>query len=582
MTEKRPQFLFYIIGFLFFILLFSLFNLQIINGEKYFRIAERNYVRIKTIEPVRGEIFDRKFRPIVTNKPSYNLYIVLGKIRNKTKLIDFIEEHFGSERKNIEEIIRKNRFRLYQEILLVRNVNFEKMVEISEKLNYFPSLFFKTGTVRNYAYENNFTGYLGRINEKEFSKLKNEGYTINSIIGKTGLERYYEKNLAGKKGFEILQVDASGKNLNLFKYNPKTPPVNGQNLILTIDNDLQNYLEHIFPSRKRGSIIVTNIATGGILAYISKPDFDPNIFNRSLSEKEWNLIVQNPAHPMLDRNIRGVYPPGSVYKPIMATLGLETGIIDENTKLAECTGGMQVGNRFYKCWLSSGHGKLNVIDALKYSCDVFFYDLSLQFALQDLDDFTKKNMLTVPTGIDLPGERAGFFPTEKWFRKNYGKYISLTGQKVNIAIGQGELLVTPLQICAYYAALGNEGEWIQPHLLMKTVDENGSTKIDYEHLQLPVSPSNLELIKKALYKVVNERYGTGTKAFVRGVTVYGKTGSAENHMGEKTHAWFAGFAEWEKPEIGFVVFLENAGHGGSEAAPIAKKIVEFYDNLREQ
>jgi penicillin-binding protein 2 len=224
---------------------------------------------------------------------------------------------------------------------------------------------------------------------------------------------------------------------------------------------------------------------------------------------------------------------------------------------------------------------MNVEKALTQSCDVFFYDLSLQFPLQNLDVFTKQNMLTVPTGIDLPGERAGFFPTEKWFRKNYGKYISITGQKVNIAIGQGELLVTPLQICAYYAALGNEGKWIKPHFLMKTVDENGSNLISYESQQLPVSAKNLNLIKKALYKVVNEKYGTGTRAFVQGVNVYGKTGSAENHMGEKTHAWFAGFAEWEKPEIAFVIFLENAGHGGSQAAPLAGKIVEFYDKLRK-
>jgi len=582
MAEKHSRFLQYFIIFLFLILLVFLFKLQIVNGDKYFRIAERNYVRIKTLMPVRGEIFDSKFRPIVTNKPSYNLYIVLGKIRDKTKLIDFIDENFGDERQNIEGIIRKNRFRFYQEILLVQNVDFKKVVEISEELNYFPSLFFKTGTVRNYAYKNNFTGYLGRINEKEFSRLKTDGYTINSIIGKTGLERFYEKNLAGKKGFEILQVDASGKNLNLFKKNLKSPPVNGQNLILTIDNDLQNYLEKIFPANEKGSVIVMNPQNGDILAYISKPDFDPNIFNHTLSTEEWNRISQNPAFPMLDRNIRGVYPPASVYKPIMASLGLEKGVIDENTKLAECTGGMQIGNRFYKCWLSSGHGKLNVVDALKYSCDVFFYDLSLQFPLKDLDEFTKENMLTVKTGIDLPGERAGFFPTEKWFRKNYGKYISITGQKVNIAIGQGELLVTPLQICTYYAALANDGIWMQPHFLLKSVDEKGSASVDYISRKLPVSEKNLQLIRKALFKVVNERYGTGTRAQVAGVKVYGKTGSAENHMEEKTHAWFAGFAEWEKPEIAFTVFLENAGHGGSQAAPIAKKVIEYYQTIRNK
>lgn len=571
---------FYGIALIFIILIVSLFKLQVVQGEDYKQIAEENYVRIKNIQPVRGEILDREYRPIAINKPSYNLYIILGKIREKDKVIDFVSRNFAIEKEKIKETIYQNRFRLYQEIRLVQNIDYEKLIAISEQLNYFPSLFFKTETRREYLYPNHFTGYVGRIDEQEFSKLKDKGYSINSMLGKSGLEKYYEEMLAGKSGYEILQVDAAGNNLQFFKHNLEKKPENGESLILTIDNELQEYISSIFPGKAKGCIVVSDIKNGEILAYISKPDFDQNIFGNNLSTDDWNKILQDPSKPMLDRVIHGTYPPGSVYKPVMAFLGLEENVIDKKTKLTKCDGGMQFGDRYFKCWWEKGHGRLNVVDAIKQSCDVFFYDLSTRFTLEQINNYTKKNKLCVRIGIDLPGERAGFFPTKDWYKQNYGRYISITGQKVNIAIGQGEVLVTPLQICSFYAAIGNDGIWKQPHFLLKTVEHQKNTTFKQEYL--PVNREHLELIQKSLYKVVNEQYGTGTAAGVYGVKVYGKTGSAENHMGKETHAWFTGYAEWEEPEIAFVVFLENAGHGGSAAAPLARKIVKFYDWMMKE
>ena len=395
------------------------------------------------------------------------------------------------------------------------------------------------------------------------------------------MEKYYENILRGENGQQVLQVDASGNNLEFFKYNLQTDPQNGDDLILTIDNDLQEYVSSIFPKNKKGSIVVMNIKTGGILAYVSKPDFDPNLFTGGISAKNWNNIITDKKKPMLDRIIHGTYPPGSVYKPIMASLGLEEKVINSKTKLTKCEGGMWFGNRYFKCWLAKGHGRLAMENAMKYSCDVYFYDLSTRFTLEQLNEYTELNHLSTRTGIDLPGERKGFFPTRKWYIDNYGKFVGILGHKVNLGIGQGEILVTPLQICAYYSAIGNEGVWKQPHLLDKRIEAEHTYKNIIEEKHLPMSDKTLKLIQNSLYKTVNESYGTGTAASISGIKVFGKTGSAENHMGEKTHSWFSGYAKCDKFEIGFNVFIENGGHGGSVSAPIAQKLISYYYGIIE-
>ena len=571
----------YVITFIFIILIFSIFKLQIIEGEKYKNIAEKNIVRIQTIYPTRGEIYDRKYRPIVLNKPSYNLYITPGKILDKEKVSRFISNNFDKEIEKIKKIIHENRYRLYQDILLIQNISFEKMIKTSEQFNYYPSLFFKAEKVREYFFANHFTGYTGRITEDEYGKFRGKGYSINSNIGKTGLEKYYENILRGENGKKVLQVDASGNNLEFFKHNLQIVPQNGDDLILTIDNDLQEYISSIFPKNKNGSIVVMDIKTGGILAYVSKPDFDPNFFSGGISATQWDKLITDTQKPMLDRVIHGTYPPGSVYKPIIASLGLEEKVINHKTKLAKCDGGMWFGNRYFKCWLKKGHGRLAIEDAIKYSCDVFFYDLSTRFSLEQLNRYTKQNYLSTHTEIDLPGERRGFFPSRKWYIDNYGKYVGILGHKVNLSIGQGEILVTPLQICAYYSAIGNNGIWKRPHLLDKRIEAENTYKNIVEDKHLPMSEETLKLIQNSLYITVNERYGTGTAASISGIKVYGKTGSAENHMGKKTHSWFSGYAKCDKFEIGFNVFVENGGHGGSIGAPIAGKLISYYYGILE-
>lgn len=553
-------------------------NLQIFNYEKYAEISKNNYVRKKILKPIRGEIYDRNYEPIAINKPAYNLYIKPGMIKDKKKVLDFMAMIFPGERKIASQIIYNNRFYQYREILLFQDLEWEQILKISESNNYFPELVVKAENKRKYIYKNHFTGYVSNINDLEYKKLKKNDYFLNDIIGKNGLEKQYESILRGKTGKRIIQVNSKGKNLKLFKKNHIIKAQNGKNLILTVNNKLQQYAAKIFPGDKNGALLLINANNGEILCYFSNPRYDPNIFSRDITTKEWQNLINDQTKPMLDRCINGTYPPGSVYKPVVACLGLEDDLINLQTKLTACDGGMQIGNRYFKCWLDSGHGRLNVIDALKYSCDVFFYDLSLKFSLKSMRNFTRDNCLLEKTGIDLPAERQGFFPTTTWYRSNYGRYSSIKGHKVNLSIGQGEILVTPLQICSYYAALANDGVWIQPHLLKKITGKSDSSFIPQTR-KLPVSDKNLDIIKKSLYKTVNESYGTGTIASSKFLTIYGKTGSAENYMSDTTHAWFSGFASIDSQNIAFTVFIEQGGHGGSNAGPLAKEILEYYHTI---
>lgn len=563
---------------LFFLLMVSLFRLQVIKGEHYKRVAESNFVRIRRIIATRGEIYDHKYRPVVQNVPSHNLYLTSGKIHNLAALGRFLSLHFDISETELHQMVLQQRFRTYEEILLADNIPYEKVLSLSENLNYYPELVFRIDSTRNYLYPNHFTGYVGRINEAEYERFRDEDYSINSYIGKTGLERYYEVLLRGRDGREVVQVDAQGRSLGLFKEDGFIEPLNGLSLVLTIDNDLQDFANRAFPDHLKGAVVVSDVRTGGILAYVSKPSYDPNLFMQRISPEVW-ADLNNVNKPMLDRVIHATYPPGSVFKPITAELGLSKNLVDRNTRLSFCDGGMQVGNRFFRCWLHSGHGRTNIVEALMVSCDVYFYDLSFKLALDEFKQHTQDNQLCVQTGIDLPNERHGFFPDTQWYRKTFGQNIGIQGHKVNLSIGQGEILTSPIQMNAYYAALANNGTWIQPHLLKQTVGRGRLTADQVKPIvkkKLPLSRENLKIIQDGLWAVCNAPGGTARSVQVPGATTYGKTGSAENSMGRVTHAWFCGYIVTDKPEIAITVFMENAGGGGSMAAPVARQIFDFY------
>lgn len=575
------------LGVLFLLLLGSLFRLQVIGGAYYKRIAESNFVRIRRVTATRGEIYDHKYRPIVINIPSHNLFLTSGKITNVKALGAFLRNWFDIGEEELHQLVFQQRFKTYEEILLAENIPYEKVLALSERMNYYPELALRVGTTRNYLYPNHFSGYVGRISDKEFERYRDEDYSLNSSIGKTGLEKYYEILLRGMDGKEIVQVDARGNSLDLFRSGGSKDPLNGLSLVLSIDNELQQFAVDAFPAGMRGSIVVSDIKTGGILAYVSKPDYDPNLFMNRISPETWSFL-NRPEKPLLDRVSQATYPPGSVFKPVTAGEGLEAGLINRNTLLASCAGGLQIGNRFFRCWSSAGHGRSNVIDALRVSCDVFYYDLISRIPLDDAHRHAVECMVVNKTGIDIPNERNGFYPTTQWYQKKLGIRTGLNGYKANLSIGQGEVLTTPLQINALYAAIARDGLWIQPHFLIKTLGRGRLSREEVQPLiqkRLPWSVSTVKIIQDGLWAVCNAPGGTGRALNVPGATSYGKTGSAENALGRVTHAWFTGYIVTDKPEIVVTVFMENAGGGGAMAAPITNKIMNYYignlENLKK-
>lgn len=574
---KEKQFLQIFVILLLLFLIKAVYKLQITQGANLKNIAENNYVRIEKIQPNRGRILDAEYNPIVKNIPANHLFVTPAKIKNKSMLFDFLKDAVNIEKKYFSDLLHKYRYYSHREILLKEDLSRQQVVTILENIDMFTALSIKSLSVRKYLSQNHFTGYVGKINDREYKVKKDKNYSQNDYIGKIGLEKKYETLLRGEVGYKVTQVDAIGNNLNLLKHDLKKDAVNGNDIVLTINCKLQEYCTSLLQEYEEGAIVVLNSKTGGVLSYVSLPTYDQNLFVTGFSNKQWKSINENPAHPMLDRIIHATYPPGSIFKPLVLGVGLEKNYIEKDTKLSNCDGGFDIGNRYFKCWLESGHGKTNSISALKYSCDVYFYDLSLMLKLSEIKEAVENSFLITPTGIDLMDERNGFFPDRGWYKKNYGKYAGIIGPKANISIGQGEILTSPLQMCCYYNAIANDGIWRQPFLI-KTILNNKDSQSSFNRdtKRLPLSANSLSIIQEGLFEVVNGKWGTGYKAKVNGIKIWGKTGSAENHQGKDTHAWFAGYAGRIEPEITFTVLVENAGHGGSIAAPITQKLISYY------
>jgi penicillin-binding protein 2 len=355
---------------------------------------------------------------------------------------------------------------------------------------------------------------------------------------------------------------------------------------LTINLELQEFIHSIFPRDKAGAVVIINPQTGGILSYNSFPEFDQNWFAEGITPAQWGYLLEHEQKPLLDRVLMGTYPPGSTFKVISAAFGLEKNYITDATRLSNCTGGMQIGDRFFRCWFRHGHGRSSFLNAMAVSCNVYFFDLSSRFALDEFVEFALNNHLFNRTGVDLPSERAGFIPNSDWYRNRLGRFFSTTGIRANLSIGQGEVLVSPLAMCTYYAAIANGGVWRTPHLFKEAFNENGFLIHDVVHKEekrLPISDATLSLIQSSMNHAVYSDNGTARPARVRGANVFAKTGSSENPQGELPHASIAGYVKWDDvPEIAFYIIVENAGTGGTVTAPIARQIIQFYqDRIRE-
>ncbi|MBP7460711.1 MAG: penicillin-binding protein 2 [Candidatus Delongbacteria bacterium] len=562
-------------------LFIQLFNLQIIRYQLYYRESDRNRIRLVSINAPRGLIYDRNHRIVALNTNSYTVSITPYKIGDRERTLKKICSILELD---TEKIMKIGRVRSsYKPIPIARNVDYERIAMIEEHKEDLKGIDVERGQIRYYLFNDlacHIIGYLNEVSEEEIDKLSEKGYSFGDLIGRSGVESEYENLLRGRDGIKLIEVNAMEREIGEI-YPEKTQfPKPGHNITLSIDMNLQRKAEELLSPYNAGALVMLHAKTGQILVLANHPRYNLNMLSGTISSENWNSLINDPYHPMFNRAISSRYPPGSVYKVVTAAAAIEVLGFDEFTTQAPCIGYYSLGNRDFKCWNLKGHGSLNLLQAMAQSCDVYFYQLGLKLGLENMYQYSLKMNLGQVTGIDLQGESKGLIPNDEYYRKKLGNHRFPRGILLNLSIGQGEILVTPIQMAHMMNLIGNNGHGFAPHLLVSW-DDPASSRQYFNHpkpVSLDIQPQTLSLIQKSLLAVVYS--GTGGRASVEGLRVAGKTGSAEN-PGELTHAWFAGYAPYEAPEVAFACVLENVGHGGSMAAPIVGQLLSYYyDSLK--
>lgn len=548
-------------------------QLQIINGEKYSKLAEQNRVKTIKIPSPRGIIYDRNGIPLVSNNPAFNLsispeYIEHVDIATLSRLLNLSSEE-------LKRKLHRKPESQYMPITIKEDLSLKEIAMIEARKTEIPGLILDIEMRRYYNYGNSIAhliGYLGKVTDdhiKNNPALKELPSYFK--IGQTGLEYLYEDKLRGIPGERIVEVDALGRELRLIK---ETTPIKGEDLYLTIDALLQEAAYEIMENFE-GAFVALKPNTGEILAMVSSPSFDPNMFIEAVPVKYWNELVRNPKKPLLNKAIQGLYPPGSTFKIITALAGLEEKTVKPEQILVSCSGGITYGKWTFGCWRKEGHGPVNLKIALAESCDVYFYELGKLLGINRIARYARALGLGSISGFSSK-EKPGLVPDEEW-KRNTMKTSWYLGDTFNTSIGQGFLKVTPLQMALAMATFVNGGKRVKPTIIRDMPSEPED---------LGLNPKNLEIIKDALVAAVNEPGGTAFQARSNMIKFGGKTGTAQvvskktkeklSHKNFEHHAWFIGFAPVESPEIAFAVLIEHGGSGGAVAAPVAKNILERY------
>ncbi|MFZ5516422.1 MAG: penicillin-binding protein 2 [Candidatus Zhuqueibacterota bacterium] len=564
---------------LFVILIVRFFYLQIYKQEQYFTASEKNRIRERVHEAARGIIIDRNGEILVDNHPSYSVYAIPIEVKESENILKLTGEILDMKPAEIKRTIQKKKTGYFTPIKLKRQVDFETLSRIEERRMDLPGILYMTEPRRYYpsgVRAPHLFGYLGEITQEEMELEENKGMHLGSIIGKKGLEKVYEKELRGFQGYEYIEVDALGREVRKLKDKPEIQSQPGKNLHLTLDAILQRALEARMDSLRGGAVVV-DCKTGGVLALVSKPDYDPEIFTKPISPEIWNELVNNPSKPLYDRMVQSLFPPGSTYKPVLAAAALEHNIIEPSWR-AYCGGFLNLGRRNYDCWKPGGHGELDLLGAIEQSCNVYFYKLELKVGLDKWAEYSRNFLFGELTGIDLIAEKAGVVPDQEYLDRQFGKNKWSKGLILNLAIGQGDLLVTPLQMARFAMILANKGVSHRLHLVEYLEDPIDGTRkltqIDSVRIN-GVSQETFEVLKQGMFRVVHGVHGTAKSAAYLDIKVAGKTGTAQNPHGDP-HAWFIGYAPVDNPQIAICVLIENGGGGGAVAAPIAREVIKNY------
>jgi len=563
-----------------------LWYLQVGEGSYYSDLAENNRRRAVVLEPVRGLIYDRQGVLLANNVLNFGLYVTLEDVKDRKALEEALVKLVGLDettvRKKLAERGSKLLARKVKDGLTLREA---ALIE-SHRLDL-PGVTVRAESQRNYpggSTAAHLLGYVGEVSSDQLEKPDYAELHLGSIIGQYGVEKTYDRFLRGRVGQKLVEVDALGHEKRTVEVEK---PQAGDDLYLTIDVHLQTLAEQLL-GEEAGAIVAIETRTGDVLAMASRPVFDPNILSHALTPKQWDKIVTDESHPLTNRALQGQYPPGSTFKIIVAAAGLETGTVNTSTQV-RCTGGFPFGRRVYHDWKEQGHGMMDVVDGIVNSCDVFFYTIGHRLGIDAIAEYADRFGLGQKTGVELPSERVGIVPSTAW-KTRVKNEIWLPGETISVAIGQGYTTVTPMQMAMVMVTVASNGESFRPRVV-RAIKDRATTQVlelpSVPRPRLALKPETYELLHESLEGVVTR--GTAARARTPLVRIAGKTGTAQTVSQKndrkknrdvakklRDHAWFVSYAPADDPHIAVAVLVENMGHGGTAAAPLARQVIEAY------
>jgi len=583
--QRRLPFLGAFIIFFIFILFIRIWYLQAVKGDYYHEQAESNRIRPVKLRPPRGIIYDRSGRPLVENVLTFDISLVPEDSPDLEATIESVAAITKTKPESIHEAlddaapVRSK----YDPVKVREEAPWDEVAVVEAHQDDLPGAIIEPEHRRHYPYEGLASHQLGYIGKVSQSQRKKDQTDIGLLTGQGGLERVYDKLLRGVAGRRMIQVNAAGRKVKDLGIEEPKP---GTDIYLTIDLDVQKAAEEGLGDRA-GAVVAMDPNSGEIFALASHPNYDPNLFPRGIAPKDWTRLMNDPTHPLYNRAIQSVYPPGSTFKIIVSLAGLDSGVIDPADKVV-CKGFLRSGRHTFRCWKKGGHGPVSFHQGLVESCDVYFYTMGERIGFDRIAEYARKLGFGELTGIPLPDEKPGLIPTTDWKRKRTGEPWYPGDTYIN-SIGQGFVLVSPIQACQMISAVANGGHFYRPTLLKQTRNrETGSVKtFSSDHRgRIKLDSTVLQQVRSALAGVVAEPGGTAHGAATPFATVAGKTGTAQviaqKVAGRKLegkqqdHAWFVAYAPVDRPKIAVAVLVEHGGHGGAAAAPIAKKVIEEY------
>lgn len=568
------------------VLLVRLWYLQCLYGDYYRDKSENNRIRtIRTLAP-RGSIYDRDGRVLVRNRPSYAVSLLREDAGNPEEVVREVARVVNRDpEKVLQDFLADKTSRRFEPKVILRDVSIEDLAKVKAQIFRYPSVLVESVPTRAYPYGDSAShlfGYVREINKAQLEQLGDSGYQLGDMFGQTGLEKTYEDKLRGISGYQQVEVDAGGRRRKVLGKKEDLP---GKDIILSIDVDLQKIGEKAL-GNKRGAIVALDPANGDVLALVSKPTFDANIFSGAMTTKDWEGLTKDPSKPLLNRAIGTAYPPGSTSKLLWSVAGLSEGKISPNS-IINCPGYFSLGKRRYLCHKKTGHGGMDLKTALTVSCNAYFYNLGQALGITNMTQYLGWFGYGQLTGLDLIGEEAGVLAGEEWKKKRFGEKW-YPGDTIPVSIGQGYFVATPIQMAVLAMLISNNGKYFAPRLVSSWKDPQTGKVTEREpelKWTVPVKESVFSTVREFSASVVDNERGTGKRAAIKGIRIGGKTGTAQvgrrgtESLGEafKDHAWFVAYAPIEKPQIAMAIIVENSGHGGEFSAPIAREIMaEFF------